>query len=71
MSSITLVLICFLIKNSLSATLEDNKLQRVENVVKEFQQQYQQQRREDLKRIKSLENELSLHNRKYKSNHLT
>lgn len=64
MNSITLVLFFFLTKNSLSATLEDNKLQRLENVVKELQQQYQEQRKEDLKRIKSLENELLLHNRK-------
>ncbi|XP_063431032.1 uncharacterized protein LOC134713673 [Mytilus trossulus] len=64
MNSITLVLTFCLTINSLSATLEDNKLQHLENVVKELQQQHQQQRQEDLKRIESLENELSVHNRR-------
>ncbi|CAC5382567.1 unnamed protein product [Mytilus coruscus] len=65
-SFITLNLLLFLSKKSLSVTVEDNKLQRIENAVKELQQQ----RLEDLKRIESLENELSTHNRKYRPRHM-
>lgn len=54
-------ILLFLFQNSLSDAVEDTKFQRLEHAVYELQQQ----RLEDVRRIKSLENELSLQNRKY------